>query len=42
MTEIPLVINSGENTWSITKENVKALPVSNHKEADTRLTFNEL
>ena len=40
MIEIPLIISSGENTWSI-EETIKALPASNHEEADTRLTFNE-
>lgn len=42
MIESPLIINSGKNTWSITKEKIKALPVKNHEEADIRSTFNEL
>ena len=42
MIESPLIINSGKNTWSITKETIKILPVKKHEEVDTRSTFNEL
>ena len=33
-----LLLNSGENTWSITKETIEGLSISKH-EADTRLVF---
>ena len=32
--QIPLIINSGENTWKITKETIQVLPTSNHNAAD--------
>ena len=31
--DIPFIISSGENTWRITKEMIKVLPISDHKEA---------
>ena len=38
--EIPLIIYSGENTWSVTKESVEIPPqISNHKKPDTGLVF---
>ena len=36
--EIPLIINIGENTYSITKEKIELLPISNHED-DTRFIF---
>lgn len=32
-------MNSGENIYSVTKETVEVLPISNHEEADTSLVF---
>ena len=37
--EISLVINSGENIGSITKETVEFIPITNYEEADIRLAF---
>ena len=38
---IPLIINSGENTWRITKETIEVLLISNinYEEAGARLYF---
>ena len=32
-----MVLNSGEETWRITKETIEFLPTSNHEEIDKRL-----
>ena len=37
--EIPLIINNGENTWSIIKETIEVIPISNHEKVDTSLIF---
>lgn len=37
--EIPLIINIGENTYSITKEKIEVSLISNHEEDDTRFIF---
>ena len=34
-----MFINSGENIWSITKETIDILPITNHEEADKWLIF---
>lgn len=36
---ILLIKHSGENIWSIFKETIKVLPISNYEDADTGLTF---
>ena len=37
--ETPLIISSGKNIWSITKETIAVLLVSNHEEDDNILLF---
>ena len=39
--ERPLIINSSENAWQITKETIEDPPTSNHEEAVKRLIFYE-
>ena len=36
---IPLVINSGEEVWKISRNTIEMLPRCNHEEADTRLVL---
>ena len=40
MFKIPLIINSGKNTWGIIREKTEFLPISSVEEADTRLILN--
>ena len=40
MFKIPLIINSGKNTWGIIREKAEFLPISSVEEADTRLILN--
>ena len=35
--KVPLLINSGEKTWKITRSTIETFPRCNHEEADTRL-----
>ena len=35
--KVPLLINSGEKTWKITRGTIETFPQCNHEEADTRL-----
>lgn len=37
--EIPLIINSGENMFSVTEETIEVIPISSRKGADTMLVF---
>ena len=36
-----MIINSGENIWSISKETTEVFAMPNHEEAETRLIFLE-
>ena len=35
--KVPILINSGEKTWKITRGTIETFPRFNHEEADTRL-----
>ena len=37
--EISLIINSGENTWRITKQKIQVIPISSYEKTDKRLIF---
>ena len=42
LLEISLIMNSGENTWSVTKETIEALLISSHEDILTTTKYTNL